>query len=257
MTRPATRAASASRSAGRSTRWLLRARRSTPARPTRATRRAPASPSPTASPGVSFRCQLDGGGFSACSSPAGLQRARPGRRTASRSRRATRPATRAASASYGWTVDTQAPPTPDDRLRPARSEQLDERQLHLLRQRVRRQLPLPARRWRLQRLHARPQGYSGLGQGAHSFQVKARDGLGNESARRKLRLDGRHAGPADARRSTPPRPTRATRRAPASPSPTASPGVSFRCQLDGGGLQRLQLARRATAASRRAATPSR
>ena len=119
----------------------------------------------------------------AASAPARARRATAGSpraRTASRSRRATRPATRARAAAF---LDGRhaGSSEPDDRLQPVRSEQLDERQLRLLRQRVRRQLPLPARRRRLQRLHE-PEELQRARQGAHSFQVKARDAAGNESA---------------------------------------------------------------------------
>ena len=116
----------------------------------------------------------------------------------------------------------------DDRLEPARPEHLDECQLRLLRQRGRRQLPLPARRRRLQHLQLaaelqRPgRGRPQLpGQGSRCPRQRER--------LRELQLDGRHDWHRRRRRSTRARPTRAARRTRASASPTprqASPSAA-------------------------------
>ena len=139
--------------AGRSTSPRRRRRRSTPARPTRATRRARASPSPTASPASASSVSST----AAASAPARARRSTADSVRAPQFNVKARDAAgnESAAATFSWAVDVTAPPTPTIDSGPPRPEQLDERELLLLRQRVGRHVPLPARRRRLQRLHER------------------------------------------------------------------------------------------------------
>ena len=215
--------------------------RSTPPRPTvtitngppnpTALDRAPASRSLHRTRARTFECQLDGGGFAACTSPRAYsslvgghahlpgaghgqrrQRLRPGHRTPGRSTTRRRPSRSRA------------------RLRPLG---LDQRQLLLLRQRGGRDLRVQARRRRLLGLH-RPGGLPGLAAGSHTFQVRATDGAGN-TARPTPHLDDRHDRAHRHDHQHAARPL-GLDRAPASRSPSNDAGATFECQLDGGGF---------------------
>ncbi|HEV8250104.1 MAG TPA: LamG-like jellyroll fold domain-containing protein, partial [Gaiellaceae bacterium] len=79
-----------------------------------------------------------------------------------------------------------------------------------------------------------PKSYSGLGDGLHTFEVKATDGAGNEGAPASHSWTVDTVAPTVSIVSGPADPTNATS---ASFSFTASEaGVSFTCQLDGGGF---------------------
>ena len=203
--------------------------------------------------GVSFRCQLDGGGFSTCSSPqsyTGL--AEGGHSFQVKARDAL--GNESASATYSWTVDTLAPPTPtidsnppDPSASTGASFSFSDSEAGVT--------------FRCQldgggfSTCSSPQSYSGLGEGGHSFQVKARDAAGNESAPASYGWTVDSAAPP-ARRSTRSHPTRAPRRVPASPSPTprpASPSAASSTVAASAPAAR----RRATTAWPRAATVSR
>ncbi len=157
--------------------------------------------SPTASPSFSFsstdgtatfECKLDAGSFAACTSPksySGLCRRLAHLR---RPLASTRPETTSADATWTWTVDTVAP-TDDGQRRPGRPDERDERDLHLLRGRDGHRLPVLPRRRRLTRLHD-GDTFSGLAEGAHSFQARG-DRRPRRQRRRRVggrQLDGRH-----------------------------------------------------------------
>ena len=219
---------------GRSTRWRRQHRRSTRARPTRAARRAPASAFSDSEAGVTFRCQLDGGGFSTCSSPQSYSGLAEGAHSFQVKARDAL-GNESAYASYSWTVDTLAPPSPTiDSSPPDPSNSASasfsfsdsEAGVSFLCQ-------LDGGGFSA---CTRPQAYSGLGRG--------RAQLPGQGARRSRQRE--RGSPTTAGRSTPPR-RRAPRstRSPPDPSNSTSAsftfsdseaGVSFRCQLDGGGF---------------------
>ena len=129
--------------------------------------------------GVSFRCQLDGGGFSACSSPQGYSGLSQGSHSFQVKARDAA-GNESGSASYGWTVDALAPPSPtidsgpsDPSNSTSASFSFSDSESGVS---FRCQLDGGA-----VSACSSPQGYSGLSQGSHSFQVKARDAAGNES----------------------------------------------------------------------------
>ena len=127
-------------------------------------------------PGLSFQCQRDGGGFSACTSPASYSGLPDGAHTFAV--RATDAAGNAgATASMGWTVDTVPPNTTIESTPPAVSSSgsasfgfastepgstfacsLDGGTFASC---------------------SSPQSYAGLPKGAHAFQVEATDAAGN------------------------------------------------------------------------------
>ncbi len=183
--------------------------------------------------GVTFSCQLDGGGFSACSSPQSYNGLADGGHSFQvRARDAV--GNESASTNYDWTIDTEAPPSPTiDSSPPDPSDsanasfsfsdseagvsfycQLDGGGFSSC---------------------SSPQSYTDLADGGHSFQVTARDGLGNESAPAGYVWTVDSAAPATPTiDSSPPDPSNSTD---ASFSFSDSEvGVSFYCQLDGGGF---------------------
>ena len=170
--------------------------------------------------GVSFRCQLDGGAVSPCSSPqsyVGLSQGAHSFQVKARDAAGNE----SAAASRSWTVDTLAPPSPTIDSGPSGATSSTSASFGFSDSESGVSFRCQLDGGGFSDCSS-PQGYSGLSQGAHSFQVKARDAAGNES--------GRPAVPGRstrwllrARRSTPARPIRATRRAPASASPTLSP----------------------------------
>ena len=181
--------------------------------------------------GVSFYCQLDGGAFSICTSPqsySGLAQGNHSFQVKARDAAGNE----SSATSRSWSVDTVAPPTPTIDSGPSgltgstsasfsfsNSEggvtfrcQLDGGGFSSC---------------------SSPQSYSALGEGAHSFQVKARDAAGNESgaATRSWTVDTL-APPTPTIDSGPSGPTGST-----SASfyfSDSEAGVSFYCQLDGG-----------------------
>ncbi len=166
-------------SPGRSTR-PPRTRRSTPIRPTP----PPAQPRPSRSsasePGSTFACQLDGGGYSACTSPKSYSGLADGSHTFQV--RATDPAgnTDPTPASFTWTIDTARARARRSTRQPARSLGAARRASFTLPRPAR-----PARRFECQldgggySACTSPKSYSGLADGTHTFQVRATDTAGN------------------------------------------------------------------------------
>ena len=200
---------------------------------------APANPSNSSSPsfafsdteaGVALQCQLDGGGFTACSSPQSYSGLADGPHTFDVE------ATDAAGntsdkTSVAWTIDTLPPPAPTlDSTPPSLSNANGasvafsdtEAGVHF-------QCQLDGSGFTA---CSSPQSYSGLADGAHTFQVRALDAAGNASSSTS------YAWTID---TTPP--TVALTATPADPSNDPTPsfsfsasetGTTFQCRLDGG-----------------------
>jgi hypothetical protein len=183
--------------------------------------------------GVSFRCQLDGAGFGPCTSPQSYGGLAEGPHSFQLKAR-DGAGNESTPASYGWTVDAIAlpPPTidsgPPDPSNSASAtfafSHIDSNLNFLCQLDSGGFAPCTS-----------PLSYGGLAEGSHSFQVKARDVFGRESApaSRSWTVD------------TQPPPTPTIDTGPPDPSDSASAtfafsdseaGVSFRCQLDGAGF---------------------
>ena len=184
---------------------------------------------------ATFQCKLDAGAFAACASgityPGPLSAASHTFQVRALGVAGSSTGTSSA-ASYTWTVDTTAPPTPVINTGPASPTNSTSATFMFS--------DSEAGVSFLCRLDAAafaacgsPKTYSGLGQGAHTFQVKARDAAGNESgpASRTWTVD-----------TTPP-PVPVITSAPPDPSSQAestfeftdaeSP-VSFQCSVENG-----------------------
>jgi hypothetical protein len=203
---------------------------------------APSNPSNNASPsfsftasepGSTFECQLDGGGFSSCTSPKPYSALADGSHTFAV--RATDPAgnTDASPAAHTWTIDASAPNTtitasPSDPTSStgasfsfASSEtgstfecELDGGGFTTC---------------------TSPKPYAGLASGSHTFKVRATDPAGNVDATpASFTWTVDTTAPDSTITASPSNPSASTS---ASFSFTASePGSTFECQLDGGGF---------------------
>jgi large repetitive protein len=130
--------------------------------------------------GVTYVCALDTASFTACSSPQNY----PGplaQTSHTFQVKAVSGANQSASASYAWTVDTTAPPTPTITAKPASLSNTTSPSFAFT--------DTEAGVGFLCRLDAgayvactTPTSYSGLAQGGHSFSVEAKDAAGNVSA---------------------------------------------------------------------------
>jgi hypothetical protein len=180
--------------------------------------------------GVSFLCQLDTGGFGACSSPETYSGLSEGSHTFSvKAQDAV--GNQSGFASYTWSIDTSSPPMPSITSKPSNPAsqtsasfsftdtetgvgflcQLDTGAFNAC---------------------SSPQTYSGLSEGSHTFSVKARDAAGNQSGSAGYTWTISTTAPATPSiTSSPSNPTNQTN---ASFSFTdTETGVSFICQLDG------------------------
>jgi hypothetical protein len=200
---------------------------------------APTDPSNDTSPsfsftasegGSSFECELDGGGFSACTSAQGYSGLAEGSHTFAV--RATDPAgNTGTAASHTWTIDTTAPATtitdapgdPSNDTSPSFSFSSSEGGSSF-------ECELDGGGFSA---CTSAQGYSGLAEGSHTFAVRATDAAGNTgtAASHSWAIDT--TAPDTAISAGPTDPTTETD---ASFSFGAEPGSTFECQLDGGGF---------------------
>jgi hypothetical protein len=183
----------------------------------------------TSEPGAGFQCQLDGGGYTTCSSPKSYSGLGAGSHTFSvRAVDAAgnvdpTPATRT------WTIDLIAPETTIT-SGPADPTSASSASFGFTSEAgATFQCQLDGGSWTA---CSSPQSYSGLAEGAHSFQVRATDTAGNVDptpATRTWTID--LTAPETTITSGPADPTSATS---ASFGFTSEPGATFQCQLDGG-----------------------
>ena len=131
--------------------------------------------------GAAFECELDGGGFSACTSPKAYSGLSEGAHTFRVRAHDAVGNVDPTPAARTWTVDTTAPPVPsidsgppDPSGSPNASFSFSDSESGV------------SFRCRLDggsfSACTSPKAYSGLGEGLHTFEVRALDGAGNESA---------------------------------------------------------------------------
>jgi hypothetical protein len=182
-------------------------------------------------PGATFQCQLDGGGYTTCSSPKSYSGLGAGSHTFSVRAVDAAGNADATPASRSWTIDLTAPQTtigsgPAD---PANSSGAsfgfgsDEANSTF-------ECQLDGGGWTA---CSSPASYSGLSDGTHTFEVRATDTAGNQDttpATSTWTIDT--AAPDTSISSGPSDPTTATS---ATFDFTSEPGASFECRLDGGG----------------------
>jgi large repetitive protein len=180
--------------------------------------------------GVAFQCQLDGGGFTACTSPQPYSVGHGGHTFAVKAIDAA--GNESGVTSFSWTVDTVAPPAPTIDGTP--SNPTTDRSATFgfsdAEPGVGFQCQLDGGGF----AGCPPASYSGLADGAHTFEVRAVDSAGNASEVTSYTwtID-----------TTPPPPPLITS-APQNPSGSANASfsftdaesVSFQCQLDGLGF---------------------
>jgi hypothetical protein len=181
--------------------------------------------------GSSFLCDLDGGGFAACSSPSSPTGLSDGAHTF-RVKATDAADNTGTAASYTWTVDTQAPTTTISSSPQSPTAQTagtvqfgaDEAATFLCR--------IDGGTWTA---CTSPVAYSGLLDGAHTVEVKATDAAGNTGTAATAAWTVDTAAPTATIGAKPFSPTNALT---ASLGFTASEsGSSFQCRLDGGAYQ--------------------
>jgi Bacterial Ig domain len=181
--------------------------------------------------GVTFLCQLDGNGFSTCSSPATYSGLSQGSHTFSvKAQDAS--GNQSGPTNFTWTVDTTAPPTPVITSSPANPTTQTSASFSFS--------DTEAGVTFLCQLDngaftacASPATYSGLSQGTHTFSVQAQDAAGNQSSAANFSwtINGT-APPTPTLTSTPSNPSNQTSASFGFSDSQA--GVSFLCQLDNG-----------------------
>ncbi len=203
----------------------------TPASPTNATS-ASFSFSST-KPGSTFECQLDGGGFAACTSPMSYTGLTGGSHTVDIRATDAIGNTDSTPASFTWTVDTTAPDTsvtsgpanPTNSTAASFSFTATEPGSTF-------ECQLDGAGWSA---CTSPRAYSSLGTGTHTFQVRATDSSGNTDASPSTQTWTIDATPPNTTVDAGPSNPTASTSAPITFSSTES-GSSFECQLDGGGF---------------------
>jgi hypothetical protein len=149
----------------------------------------PANPSNDASPsfgfsdsegGVSFLCERDGSGFSACTSPKSYSSLTDGSHIF-KVKAKDAAGNESSAASYTWTIDTTPPPTPSIGTKPANPSNNASPSFGFSDSE-------PGVDFLCERdgdgfsACTSPKSYSSLTDGSHTFKVKAKDAAGNESS---------------------------------------------------------------------------
>jgi hypothetical protein len=200
---------------------------------------SPGNPSPSTSasfsfvstePGSTFQCQLDGAGFSPCSSPQAYSGLADGSHTFQVLATDAAGNTDASPASFTWTVDTAAPNTTITANPPALTNSASASFSFTSTEAGTFECRLDAGAFAA---CTSPRSYTALADGSHTFSVRAVDTAGNVDA-----TPATYTWTVDSGA-----PNTTITGAPADPSNDASPtitfsasepGSSFECQLDGG-----------------------
>ena len=180
--------------------------------------------------GVSFLCQLDGSAFNACSSPQTYSGLGQGSHTFSLKAQDTA-GNQSAAATFTWTVNTTVLLTPTITSKPANPTTQTSASFSFTDSQngVSFLCQLDGSAFSA---CSSPQTYSGLGQGSHTFSLKAQDTAGNQSAAATFTWTVDPTPPATPIiTSTPSNPTKQTKAQ--FRFTDAEAGVSFLCQLDG------------------------
>jgi hypothetical protein len=184
-------------------------------------------------PGSTFECQLDSGGFAACTSPKLYTGLAAGSHTVDVRATDTVGNTDPTPASVTWTVDTTAPttmvtsgpPNPTNSSAASFSFTSTEPGSTF-------ECQLDGGGWSA---CTTPRSYSSLGAGVHTFQVRATDPAGNTDASPPTQTWTIDTTPPNTTVDSGPANPTASTSAPITFSST-EPGSSFECQLDGGGF---------------------
>jgi hypothetical protein len=174
---------------------------------------------------VTFECSLDDASYDACTSPASLSGLADGSHTF-RVRARDSGGNFSAAQSYTWTVDTTAPAETITSKPPNPSNSTTSSFSFTASETASFECSLDGADFAS---CSSPQGYSGLVEGSHTFQLKATDGAGNMSTTSYTWTVDTTA-PSTTITSKPPNPSNS---AAASFSFTASETASFECSLDG------------------------
>src|SRR5207302_1905101 len=128
----------------------------------------------------SFLCQLDSSAFTACTSPATYSALSQGSHTFSVKTQDSA-GNQSSAASFTWTINTTAPPTPTITSTPANPTNQTSASFSFSDSQtgVSFLCQLDSSAFTV---CSSPATYSGLSQGSHTFSVKARDAAGNQSA---------------------------------------------------------------------------
>ena len=198
---------------------------STPANPTNSTA---ASFSFTGEAGATFQCALDGAAFAACTSPRAYSGLAPGSHTF-QARQTDTAGNTGPAASFTWTIDVTAPVAPTITAGPSGLTNQTAASFSFTGEAgATFQCALDGAAFAV---CTSPKAYSGLADGAHTFQVRQTDTAGNAgpAASRSWTVDAS----APATPSITAGPTGLTNQTSASFSFTGEAGASFECSLDG------------------------
>jgi hypothetical protein len=185
----------------------------------------------TGEPGATFQCQLDGGGFSACTTPKAYASVADGSHTF-QVRQIDTAGNTGPNASYTWTIDATAPAAPTLTANPANPTNLTSASFSFTGEAgATFECQLDGGAFAA---CTSPKAYTALLEGSHTFSVRQTDTAGNTSANRTFTWTIDLTAPAAPTITVnPPNPSNST--AP-SFSFTGETGATFQCQLDGGGF---------------------
>jgi hypothetical protein len=185
----------------------------------------------TGEAGAAFQCQLDGAGFSACTSPKAYASVADGSHTF-QVRQTDTAGNSGPSASYTWTIDATPPAAPAITANPANPTSSTSASFSFTGEAgAVFQCQLDGAGFSA---CTSPKAYSGLAEGAHTFNVRQTDTAGNTSTNATFTWSIDTTAPtAPTITVSPPNPSNST-----SPSFsfTGEASATFQCQLDGGGF---------------------